>query len=323
MSGTINLGRVRPIYLGDYDPGRAYSVLERVKYNGHIYECAANTTAGIAPDSADNGSAYWTQISVDNAVPEPVWEGTELSWQYPDGTTTEFVDLQGPAGPQGVPGPVNITSDLTSTDPDVALSALGGKTLNDKIGENSDLLEELKNLILKSLAPNDEIIITESGTWTVPYTGLYDVTIIGGGGGGQSTKNSARSGDTAPYHSQFMFLTKDAQIPVVIGAGKPGNNNYDNPPSDTFVSTETKFNNISNWESPYMGGFEGISIPLCYLANNTNYATAIAYSSINTYGAGGWARSTKNGANFYESEMIGENGIQGAVILRFYNPEKE
>lgn len=229
MSGSIILGRVRPKDTGNYNPDRAYDVLERVKYKGQIYECAVKTTAGIAPDSTENGSVYWSQISVNNPIPQAVWDGTELSFEYPDGEKTEPVDLQGPQGEKGDPGEVELTSDLTSTAPDVALSALGGNRLLNMIesGGNGGVSvldepidfsdqEQITELIENvpkghifaypcgGLSSEEEItisgnfntreVINESGEWTAPVTGTYKITVIGGGTGGLVRGNADYSG---------------------------------------------------------------------------------------------------------------------------------
>ena len=128
--GKLNLGRVRPAYLGDYDPATAYKVMDRVSFNGHVYECIAETTAGIEPGKSQ--SAYWLPITVDSPAPEARWNGTKLYFEYPDGKTTEQVDLKGEPGKKGddgSPATVEITSDYTSEDPNVAFSALGANRL--------------------------------------------------------------------------------------------------------------------------------------------------------------------------------------------------
>lgn len=74
-----------------------------------------NLTGGFGPyvdlkgDKGDQG-VQGTQgdpgaDGADGETPVPVWTGTSLEWQLPDGTPiTAPVDLQGPQGIQGVPG---------------------------------------------------------------------------------------------------------------------------------------------------------------------------------------------------------------------------
>ena len=123
----IIIGKVRPNFRGDYVATDSYVVMDRVKFNGHLFECVANAAPGIEP--ALEGSSCWIAISVNNQPPEAKWNGTKLYFEYPDGTTTEPVDLQGIQGIQGDPGQaIGITSDWTGEEPDVAFSALGADT---------------------------------------------------------------------------------------------------------------------------------------------------------------------------------------------------
>ena len=55
----IKIGRVRPVYRGDYGASTAYVVLDRVKHNGSIWECIADAT-GIEPQAS--ASTYWIEI---------------------------------------------------------------------------------------------------------------------------------------------------------------------------------------------------------------------------------------------------------------------
>lgn len=54
----IKIGRVRPVYRGDYAASTAYVVLDRVKHNGSIWECVSDAT-GIEPLAT---SASWVEI---------------------------------------------------------------------------------------------------------------------------------------------------------------------------------------------------------------------------------------------------------------------
>lgn len=54
----IKIGRVRPVYKGDYAASTAYVVLDRVKHNGSIWECVADAT-GVEPRAT---SASWIEI---------------------------------------------------------------------------------------------------------------------------------------------------------------------------------------------------------------------------------------------------------------------
>ena len=101
---SIQIGRVQPVFLGDYDSDRAYTVLERVLYQGSVWECAKDAPAGTAPQ--DNSSTFWVKIGAkgdkgDDGAPGPQGvpgeNGTDGA-QGPEGP-------EGPVGPQGDPGP--------------------------------------------------------------------------------------------------------------------------------------------------------------------------------------------------------------------------
>ena len=55
---TINLGRVRPVYKGDYLAGTAYTNLDIVKYNGALYIALQSTTGNLPTDIT-----YWAVLS--------------------------------------------------------------------------------------------------------------------------------------------------------------------------------------------------------------------------------------------------------------------
>ena len=49
---TVNLGRVKPIYKGAYQPATAYVPLDFVNYNGVAYFCTAASTGNLPTDPA-------------------------------------------------------------------------------------------------------------------------------------------------------------------------------------------------------------------------------------------------------------------------------
>jgi hypothetical protein len=46
---TINLGKIKPLWRGDYSPSEIYRPLDQLKYSSNIYICKLQTTAGILP----------------------------------------------------------------------------------------------------------------------------------------------------------------------------------------------------------------------------------------------------------------------------------
>lgn len=166
---TLNLGKVRPVYKGVYDTGTTYTVLDRVLFEGTVYECVADAPAGTAPQP-DEDTAFWVRIGTQGAKGEKGDTGPQgpqgpqgpagadgkdgvdgpQGPQGPKGDKGDKGDTgatgpqgpQGPAGadgttgpqgPQGPQGPKGdtppLTSSLTSTATDVALSAKAGNDL--------------------------------------------------------------------------------------------------------------------------------------------------------------------------------------------------
>lgn len=71
--------------------------------------------------------------------------------------------------------------------------------------------------------------VTTGGNYTVPETGLYKITLKGGGAGGSSggyygtaTSIGGNGGGEGGTQIVYRILTKDTVIPVVIGAGGAG-----------------------------------------------------------------------------------------------------
>src|SRR5690554_3942060 len=91
-----------------------------------------------------------------------------------------------------------------------------------------------------------EVILTTSGTWTVPDN-VYEITVeaVGGGGGGARTTSDVTSGGGGgggAYVSSTICVTPATFIPYNIGSGGSGGLGTNNPKhgGDTwFVSDST------------------------------------------------------------------------------------
>ena len=132
---TLKIGRVRPVYQGEYSSAQGYVVLDRVLYEGAVWECVKDAPAGTAPQ--DNASTFWAKIGAkgdagpqgpqgiqgppgadgtvgpagpagqqgEQGAPGPKGETGAIGPQGPEGP-------QGPQGPQGDPGPKGDTGDI-------------------------------------------------------------------------------------------------------------------------------------------------------------------------------------------------------------------
>ena len=192
----IIIGKVRPNFRGDYVATDSYVVMDRVKFNGHLFECVANAAPGIEP--ALEGSSCWIAISVNNQPPEAKWNGTKLYFEYPDGTTTEPVDLQGIQGIQGDPGQaIGITSDWTGEEPDVAFSALGAKNMYEALS-GANAVEEIRGDVQSALARANEALTAADNAST---TASGAATIAG---------EAATKAETAKTTAETAKSTADA-----------------------------------------------------------------------------------------------------------------
>ena len=132
---SLNLGRVRPVYQGDYDSGRGYVALDYVAHNGSTWLAVRDIPAGVAPQA--NDTTYWVLFGekgekgdkgdtgatgpqgppgadgadgvqgVKGDMPAHKWTGTSLAFENPDGsygTAVNLIGPQGPAGPEGADG---------------------------------------------------------------------------------------------------------------------------------------------------------------------------------------------------------------------------
>lgn len=161
-----NIGRVRPVYKGEYDATKDYVALDRVLNDGILYECLVDAPAGTDlsnsfywnclfskgsnGDKGDTGPAGADAMDGakgpvgDTGAKGPLsshrWEGTTLYWN--DETTG--ANLQGPQGTQGEKGddgeiitpsidPANDTSEV------VPASSYSMKLICDKADECSSI----------------------------------------------------------------------------------------------------------------------------------------------------------------------------------------
>lgn len=103
---SLVLGRVRPVFQGEYSSAKSYVVLDRVMYNGEVWECIKDAPAGTAPQ--DNSSAFWVKIGAKGPQGERGVQGIQGpagADGKPGATGPEGPEgLQGPAGPKGDPG---------------------------------------------------------------------------------------------------------------------------------------------------------------------------------------------------------------------------
>ena len=104
---SMTLGRVRPVFQGEYSSAKAYVVLDRVTLNGEVWECVKDAPAGTAPQ--DNSSTFWVKIGAKGPQGERGLQGIQGPVGA-DGAKGDPGDA-GPQGPQGIQGPKGDTGD--------------------------------------------------------------------------------------------------------------------------------------------------------------------------------------------------------------------
>ena len=97
---SMTLGRVRPVFQGEYSSAKAYVVLDRVALNGEVWECVKDAPAGTAPQ--DNSSTFWVKIGAKGPQGERGLQGIQGP-AGADGAKGDPGDT-GPQGPQGIQG---------------------------------------------------------------------------------------------------------------------------------------------------------------------------------------------------------------------------
>lgn len=105
---SMTLGRVRPVFQGEYSSAKAYVVLDRVTLNGEVWECVKDAPAGTAPQ--DNSSTFWVKIGAKGPQGKRGLQGIQGP-AGADGAKGDPGDT-GPQGPQGIQGEKGDTGDI-------------------------------------------------------------------------------------------------------------------------------------------------------------------------------------------------------------------
>ena len=123
---SLNLGRVRPVFQGDYDSTKTYVALDYVADNGSTWLAVRDVPAGVAPQA--NDTTYWVLFgekgekgdkgdtgATGSQGPPHKWTGTSLAFENPDGsygTAVNLIGPTGPAGPAGADGAQGVKGDM-------------------------------------------------------------------------------------------------------------------------------------------------------------------------------------------------------------------
>lgn len=263
----------------------------------------------------------------------------------------------------------NLASDITITaDPSVCITLHDGQIDFDDPEQIEEITENLPNgqLVASDCCdncPDDAVYIngnwnteewiTESGPWTAPVTGWYEVMVIGGGEGGlvfddRTPRISATGGASGEIYEGLRYYNKGQIIPVTIGAGGVGIIVEWGTYTTARYGGDTLFDDITcrgqaqtggSWKNITPGKKQQVPIinwtsidnvhknaiinsPGCYYGDN-RYADNNSHG-IPTYGSGGSAIAVFDATSILDlTQTFARDGYQGAVRLRYYDAAKD
>ena len=280
---TINLGRIRPVYKGDWVLTNTYAFFDFVTSEGSTYIC-------IKPDGVPSGiylvdDIYWAPLATTGA--NATWTAATLGEVNLSISSTKPIT---PATLQkakaGGVASLNSSGKIPSTQLPMA--------------SDEDVTAGISEIVcvnpkqLKSYLRGTTEIFTTSQVWTCP-AGVTDVTLEGIGGG------------KAPYHGNYMKGVHCAVVPgtdynIVIGNAPDGATNF-----GSFFSTA----NASDALAIYTGA-NGVAG-----ADSTNiYISATGGTGGKGYGAGGgeggggrYSSSVNSASDMPQGGRAGQGGM--------------
>ena len=114
--GKLNIGRVRPVFYGEYDPDKEYKPMSVVRYDGNSYISRKDVPKDTPP--SENEPEFWYFMAERGEKGDPgedaVVEVKETETTDPDGVAEVINEGEGnhaelvfrlPKGPQGPTGP--------------------------------------------------------------------------------------------------------------------------------------------------------------------------------------------------------------------------
>lgn len=196
--------------------------------------------------------------------------------------------------------------------------------------------QALKKKVEEGTLYNSEEIITESGEWIAPVMGWYAVLLIGGGSGGvyYTVDKIASSGVSGARTRYLVWLQKGQAVSVVVGAGSPGAAAASGAAvpqiSDTtFGELSANAETASRVLYPITNGnLTGVT-RMGVSCSGPNGGTGYHPQSPNGHNAafdgrfpGGGGGAGYDNTNTNNRQYNFGNGANGAVIVRWYDPDK-
>lgn len=166
---------------------------------------------------------------------------------------------------------------------------------------------------------NTEEWLTESGNYTAPVSGYYEVTVIGGGNGGRLYIDSlgTYAGDSGGIIKEIVFMEKGSQKSVIIGSGgsyKVANSGYT---GHEYEGGITRFGDLNSSHAPiFHGQIDRANYKASLVGGGLGGGSAFNLPDAAYYGGGGGV------VRLSQTEYEIGNGYQGAVCLRYFDPSK-
>ena len=199
---------------------------------------------------------------------------------------------------------------------------------------------------LPSILCNTREILTTSGTYSPPVTGWYRLELRGGGGAGGAGNTTNKSyggggGGSGGILVDYAYLTQGESYPYIIGAGGVAKKEFASGTGGD--GGETSFTTTSGKKSiagGFGGGNRGASAPAGISGGDPGpggFPGGIAGFNTDSNnipgGSGGMGVTAalsdytpgqygSGGAGGY-SGHLGHDGVQGCIILDYFDPEKE
>ena len=333
---TINLGRIRPVYKGDWILTNTYAFFDFVTSEGSTYIC-------IKPGGVPSGiyladDIYWAPLATKGA--NATWTAATLEEVNLSISSTKPIT---PATLQkakaGGVASLNSSGKIPSTQLPMATDAEA------LAGTSTSLLisaKQLKDLLDSHIVLHGQEVFLESGTFTTgpTTTGVY-LTIAGAGGGGVAGRYTKSGNSNQGYTytvyagasggagegklKHYLEVLPNTEYVVVIGKGglaSAYNANAGDGLASSFGTLTCKGGkggkaNKAAGEPGGTGGTRGQNGAYITLSTSYPEAQSIVGTSGGRNVSGGYGNGGNGGGAFNGTDEPGQNGDNGICIVEW------
>lgn len=279
MAASTALGRVQPIYKGEYNPSTIYHRLDNVYYEGNTYLCKVDNISGIAPAEISN---YWQLVAHKGDQGE---QGITGSFGTPTGSAEVLPSGSTPTITVAASGPD--TAKVFSFDFGIPAGPVG----YDEVAASATTLAP------SSPPTASAELVTESGVTTLEFT--FGIPAADGEGikkidGDVEADATGNAVLTAIRYGMVQSLS-DAQKLIArsnIGAQEAGT--YIAEPSQASSGQFLQYSNTGEWE-----------------ATTINLVPTGSSSDVGRY-----LRKTNNGMLWADVQSLPAGGAEGAPLIK-------